>query len=63
MELQVLVAFVKNNKTELEVLYQAFDWLIQDIQYYCIRLLIRLKVLFEANRKEIDKDIWMLFDN
>ena len=30
-ELRVLVIPVKDNEPELEVLYRAFDWLIQDI--------------------------------
>ena len=35
-ELRVLVVPVKDDEPELEVLYRAFDWLIQDIQYYYI---------------------------
>ncbi|PQE17806.1 atp-dependent dna helicase protein [Rutstroemia sp. NJR-2017a BVV2] len=62
-ELRVLIAPVKNDKLELEVLYKAFDWLIQDIQYHCIRSIVGLEVLFKANRKEIDKDIRIPFDS
>ena len=62
-ELRVLVIPVKDNEPELEVLYRAFDWLIQDIQYYYIRPVIGLETLFEVNRKEMDKDIRILFDS
>ncbi|KAJ8060117.1 hypothetical protein OCU04_010471 [Sclerotinia nivalis] len=62
-ELQTLVAPVKDDEPELEVLCWVFDWLIQDAQYYCIRPVVRLEVLFETNRKEVDKDIRMLFDS
>ena len=37
--------------------------MIQDIQYYYIRLVIGLEVLFEANRKEVNKDIRIPFDS
>jgi hypothetical protein len=61
--LQALVALVKDDEPELDVLCRAFDWLIQDAQYYCIRPVIKLKALFKANRKEVDKDIRMPFDS
>jgi hypothetical protein len=62
-ELRALVAPVKDDEPELDVLYRAFDWLIQDIQYHCIRPVVGLEVLFEANRKEVDKDVRMPFDS
>ncbi|TVY51751.1 hypothetical protein LSUE1_G009447, partial [Lachnellula suecica] len=61
-ELQVLVAPVKDNEPELEVLYKAFNWLIQDVQYYCVRQVVGLEALFKANRKEVDKEVQMPFD-
>ncbi|KAK6591453.1 hypothetical protein H4I96_12363 [Botrytis cinerea] len=62
-ELQALVAPVRNDEPELEVLCRAFDWLIQDAQYHCIRPVVGLEALFEANRKEVDKDVRMPFDS
>jgi hypothetical protein len=62
-ELLALIAPVKHDEPELEVLCQAFDWLIQDAQYHCIRPVVGLEALFEANRKEIDKDVRMPFDS
>ncbi|KAK6591982.1 hypothetical protein H4I95_11932 [Botrytis cinerea] len=62
-ELQALVAPVKDDEPELEVLCRAFDWLIQDAQYHCIRPVVGLEALFEANRKEVDKDVRMPFDS
>ena len=62
-ELRALVILVKDDKPEFDVLYKAFDWLIQDAQYHCIRPVVGLEALFEANRKEVDKDIRMPFDS
>ncbi|KAK6591435.1 DNA helicase [Botrytis cinerea] len=60
---RALVAPVKDDELELEVLCRAFDWLIQDAQYHCIRPVVGLEALFEANRKEVDKDVRMPFDS
>jgi hypothetical protein len=54
---------VKDDEPELDVLCKAFDWLIQDAQYHCIRPVVGLEALFEANRKEVDKDVRMPFDS
>ena len=62
-ELRALVAPVKDNEPELDVLCKAFDWLIQDAQYHCVRPVVGLEALFEANRKEVDKDVRMPFDS
>lgn len=62
-ELRALVAPVKDDEPELDVLCRAFDWLIQDAQYHCIRPVVRLEALFEANRKEVDKNVRMPFDS
>jgi len=53
-ELRALVAPAKDDEPELEVLCRAFDWLIQDAQDHCIRPVVGLEALFEANRKEVD---------
>jgi RecQ family ATP-dependent DNA helicase len=62
-ELRALVAPVQDDEPELDVLCKAFNWLIQDAQYHCIRLVVGLEALFEANRKEVDKDVRMPFDS
>ena len=62
-ELRALVAPVKDDEPELDVLCRAFDWLIQDAQHHCIRGVVGLEALFEANRKEVDKDVRMPFDS
>lgn len=62
-ELRALVVPVKDDEPELEVLCRAFDWLIQDAQYHCVRPVVGLEALFEANRKEVDKDVRMPFDS
>ncbi len=62
-ELRALVAPVKGDEPELDVLCKAFDWLIHDAQDHCIRPVVGLEALFEANRKEVDKDVRMPFDS
>ncbi|KAH9203209.1 hypothetical protein DL95DRAFT_238070, partial [Leptodontidium sp. 2 PMI_412] len=62
-ELRALVAPVKEDERKLEVLCRAFDWLIQDAQYHCVRQVVGLEALFEANRKEVDKEVQMPFDS
>jgi RecQ family ATP-dependent DNA helicase len=62
-ELRALVAPVKDNEPELEVLCKAFNWLIQDAQYHCVRQVVGLEALFEANRKEVDKEVQMPFNS
>jgi len=62
-ELQGFVTAVKDDEPELEVLCKAFDWLIQDAQYHCVRQVVGLEALFEANKKEVDKEAQMPFDS
>ncbi|PVH68200.1 hypothetical protein DL98DRAFT_522891 [Cadophora sp. DSE1049] len=57
MELRALVTPVKDDEPELEVLCKAFDWLIQDAQYHCIRPVVGLEAFLEGNRKEVDKEV------
>ncbi|KAH6683480.1 hypothetical protein B0J14DRAFT_467389, partial [Halenospora varia] len=62
-ELWGFVAPIKDNKPKLQVLYKAFDWLIQDAQHHCVRQVVRLEALFEANKKEVDKETQMPFNS
>ncbi|KAM3067126.1 hypothetical protein ACMFMG_011681 [Clarireedia jacksonii] len=62
-ELREWVAPVQDDEPELGVLCKAFDWLIQDAQYHCIRAVVGLEALFETNRKEVDRDVRMPFDS
>jgi hypothetical protein len=62
-DLRVLVAPVMDDEPELDVLCKAFDWMIQDAQCHCIRPVVGLEALFEANRKEVDKDVRIPFDS
>ncbi|TVY57500.1 hypothetical protein LSUE1_G009966 [Lachnellula suecica] len=48
-ELRALVVPVKDDEPELD--------------YHCIRLVVGLEALFEANRKEVDKDVRIPFDS
>ncbi|KFY93548.1 hypothetical protein V498_04361 [Pseudogymnoascus sp. VKM F-4517 (FW-2822)] len=41
----------------------AFKWLIQDAQHYTVRDVVGIQTLFEANRKEVDKETNMPFDS
>ncbi|KAH6684807.1 hypothetical protein B0J14DRAFT_555754 [Halenospora varia] len=61
--LRELVAPVKEDKPGLQILCMAFDWLIQDAQYHAVRKVVGLEALFEANKKEVDKETQMPFNS
>jgi hypothetical protein len=48
---------------ELQILCTAFDWMIQDAQYNATQDVVSQAALFEANRKELDKEPQMPFDS
>jgi hypothetical protein len=62
-KLRTLVAAASDDEPDLQILCKAFDWLIQDAQYHAIREVIGLEALFEANKKEVDKETQMPFDS
>ena len=47
----------------LAILDTAFEWLIQDAQYHAVREVVGLQALFEANKKEVEKETNMPFDS
>ena len=47
----------------LAILDTAFEWLIQDAQYHAVRGVVGLQALFEANKKEVEKETNMPFDS
>ena len=47
----------------LAILDTAFEWLIQDAQYHAVRDVVGLQALFEANKKEVEKETNMPFDS
>jgi hypothetical protein len=47
----------------LAILDTAFEWLIQDAQYHAVRDVVGLHALFEANKKEVEKETNMPFDS
>lgn len=61
--LRELVALVGEDEPELRILCKAFDWLIQDVQYYTVRKVVGLEALFEANKKEVNKEAQMPFNS
>ena len=62
-ELRELVAPVDDDEPDLQVLCKAFDWLIQDSQYHAVREVVGLEALFEANKKEVNKETQMPFES
>ncbi|KAH9203290.1 hypothetical protein DL95DRAFT_256556, partial [Leptodontidium sp. 2 PMI_412] len=62
-ELRELVAPVKEDEPELQTLCKAFDWLVQDAQYHAVRKMVGMEALFEANKKEVDKETQMPFNS
>jgi RecQ family ATP-dependent DNA helicase len=51
------------DEPHLAILCTAFEWLIQDAQYHAVREVVGLQTLFEANKKEVDKETNMPFDS
>ena len=47
----------------MAILDTAFEWLIQDAQYHAVRDVVGLQALFEANKKEVEKETNMPFDS
>ena len=43
----------------LAILCTAFEWSIQDAHYHAVREVVGLHTLFEANKKEVDKETYM----
>ncbi|KFZ04559.1 hypothetical protein V501_09136, partial [Pseudogymnoascus sp. VKM F-4519 (FW-2642)] len=41
----------------------AFEWLIQDAQHHAVREVVGQQALFEANKKEVEKETNMPFDS
>ena len=55
------VAPVDGDEPHLQVLCKAFDWMIQAAQYHAVREVVGLEALFEANKKEVDRETQMPF--
>jgi RecQ family ATP-dependent DNA helicase len=62
-ELRELVAPADEDEPHLQVLCKAFDWMIQDAQYHAVREVVGLEALFEANKKEADRETQMPFSS
>ncbi|KAL8912988.1 MAG: hypothetical protein Q9171_002119 [Xanthocarpia ochracea] len=60
-ELRELVEPVGDDGPELETLCKAFEWMIQDAQYHAVREVVGQAALFEAHKKEVDKQPNMPF--
>ena len=62
-ELRELVEPVGDDEPELQTLCKAFEWMIQDAQYHAVREVIGQAALFEAHKKEVNKEPNMPFDS
>ncbi|KAH6691771.1 hypothetical protein BKA61DRAFT_714986, partial [Leptodontidium sp. MPI-SDFR-AT-0119] len=51
-KLRELVSPVGDDEPELQVLYKAFDWMIQNAQYTTVQEVVGQAALFEVNKKE-----------
>jgi hypothetical protein len=58
-----LVEPVGDDEPELQVLYTAFDWMIQDAQYTTVQEVIGQAALFEVNKKEAEQETQMPFES
>ena len=62
-ELQEWIEMPNKEELDLEILYKAFDWMIQDAQYHAVREVVGQQAMFEANKKEVNKETTMPFDS
>jgi superfamily II DNA helicase RecQ len=62
-KLRELVSPVGDNEPELQVLYRAFDWMIQGAQYTTVQEVVGQAALFEVNKKEAKQETQMPFDS
>jgi hypothetical protein len=62
-ELQKWVEMPDEEKPDLEILYRAFDWMIQDIQYVTVQEVVSQAALFKANRKNANVKPQKPFDS
>ncbi len=53
----------EREEPHLAILCTAFEWLIQDAQHHAVREVVGLQTLFEANKKEVDRETNMPFDS
>jgi hypothetical protein len=56
LEIRQWVEMPDDEEPELQILYKAFDWMIQDTQYTTVQEVVGQAALFEANRKEVNKE-------
>jgi hypothetical protein len=52
-----------DEEPKLQILYRAFDWMIQDAQYTTVQEVVGQVALFEANQKEVNKEPQKPFDS
>ncbi|KAG4427745.1 hypothetical protein IFR05_016773 [Cadophora sp. M221] len=62
-KLRELVSPVGDDEPELQVLYKAFDWMIQGAQYTTVQEVVGQAALFEVNKKEAKQETQMPFDS
>jgi superfamily II DNA helicase RecQ len=62
-ELPELVSSVGDDEPELQVLYKAFDWMIQGAQFTAVSEIVGETALFEVNKKEAKVETQMPFDS
>jgi hypothetical protein len=53
----------EKEEPHLAIMCTAFEWLIQDAQYRAVREVVGQQALFEANKKEAEKETNMPFDS
>ncbi|OBT70934.1 hypothetical protein VF21_10104 [Pseudogymnoascus sp. 05NY08] len=53
----------EKDEPHLAIMCTAFEWLIQDAQHHAVRDVVGIHTLFEANKKEAEKETNMPFDS
>jgi hypothetical protein len=62
-ELQEWIEMPDEEEPDLEILCEAFDWMIQDAQYTTVQEVVSQAALFKANRKDANVEPQKPFDS
>jgi hypothetical protein len=53
----------EEEEPNLAIMCTAFEWLVEDAQHHVVRGVVGIHALFEANKKEVEKETNMPFDS
>jgi hypothetical protein len=62
-EIRSWIKMPDEEEPKLQILYKAFDWMIQDAQYTTVHEVVGQTALFEANREEVNNELQKPFNS